>query len=226
MIQQQNITCRSCKGAGESIPKDQICGTCSGKKTIKSPKKLDIEINTGINNDESIVFHQEAHQEPGLTPGDIIITVQVDPHPVFKRKGPNLIMIKQISLQEALSGFCFDVTTLDGRTLKVRSDPNGLICSTNDIKKIRGEGMPMGKNSFTKGDLFITLNVITPKLSFRDAEQVGKILEKPAVTLPAKDESGVVIATDVAGQIPNFEDYNPTNQKKQKKTRKRTTSSM
>jgi len=51
MIQQQNITCRSCKGAGESIPKDQICGTCSGKKTIKSPKKLDIEINTGINND-------------------------------------------------------------------------------------------------------------------------------------------------------------------------------
>jgi len=49
---------------------------------------------------------------------------------------------------------------------------------------------------------------------------VYKILEKPAVTLPAKDESGVVIATDVAGQIPNFEDYNPTNQKTKKNKKK------
>jgi len=84
-------------------------------------------------------------------------------------------MTKQISLQESMSGYCFDVTTLDGRVLKVRSDPIGLIIGSNanDMKKVRSEGMPMGKNSFTKGDLFITLNVITPKLSFRDAEQVG-----------------------------------------------------
>jgi DnaJ family protein A protein 2 len=40
---------------------------------------------------------------------------------VFKRKGSDLIMEKTLSLAESLCGFCFTITHLDQRVLKVRS---------------------------------------------------------------------------------------------------------
>lgn len=40
---------------------------------------------------------------------------------MFKRKGSDLIMEKTLSLAESLCGFCFTITHLDQRVLKVRS---------------------------------------------------------------------------------------------------------
>lgn len=35
---------RSCKGQGETIPKDDLCKTCNGKKIVRAPKKLEVNI--------------------------------------------------------------------------------------------------------------------------------------------------------------------------------------
>lgn len=81
-------------------------------------------------------------------------------HALFKRKGADLIMEKTLSLTEALCGFCFTITHLDGRVLKVESAP-GDIYKHDDIKVIPGEGMPIHGSPFTKGRLFIIFKVST-----------------------------------------------------------------
>jgi len=198
MITQQQISCRSCQGAGETIPKDQLCKTCHGKKIIRAPKKLDINIKPGISNNEAILFRREAHQEPGLTSGDVIIEVAVQPHPTFQRAGQHLVINKKVSIAEALSGFQFQVTSLDKRKLTIRNDPSGTNCVTNSTKIVKGEGMPVSGSS-RKGDLYIKIELdSTAKTTYLPREEVEKLFGKTLSPLSPPTESGVVLAVDAS----------------------------
>jgi DnaJ family protein A protein 2 len=74
----------------------------------------------------------------------------------------DLLIQHKIKLVEALCGFQFAVTHLDGRTLLIKSHPNEII-RPGDIKSIPGEGMPMLKNPFEKGKLLIHFEVEFPE---------------------------------------------------------------
>jgi len=219
MMSQQQITCRSCKGQGETIPKEDICKTCNGKKTTRSPKKLEVNIRAGSNNNESIVFKREAHQEPGLTSGDVVIDVVIEPHPTFKRDGSHLIMQRKISCAEALSGFQFDIKTLDKRQLKIRNDPNGTSCITNQIKIVKGEGMPIPGSS-KKGDLYIKMDLDSTKIPYQDREAVGKLFGVTLPPLAPVTQSGVVTATDAPQSTKIDFDAIEKNERKQQKQKK------
>jgi DnaJ family protein A protein 2 len=65
------------------------------------------------------VFHGEADEYPGTEPGDVIITIKEMPHKLFKRKGADLLIEKEITLLEALTGVDFVVTHLDGTKLRI-----------------------------------------------------------------------------------------------------------
>lgn len=80
--------------------------------------------------------------------------VQVEEHPVYKRKGADLFMEKTITLVEALTGFNFEILTLDKKKVIVSTSP-GEIISPNSIKTVKGYGMPFFKDSFSKGNLLI-----------------------------------------------------------------------
>lgn len=56
----------------------------------------------------------------------MIIVLQQKDHDTFTRDGDNLIMVHKISLTEALCGFEFTVTQLDGRELLIKN-PAGTI---------------------------------------------------------------------------------------------------
>jgi DnaJ family protein A protein 2 len=66
-----------------------------------------------------------------------------------------LILEKEISLAEALTGFQFYITHLDGRELLVCSENN--VTKPNEIKIIENEGMP------SNGHLYIKFNVKFPE---------------------------------------------------------------
>ena len=56
---------------------------------------------------------------PALQPGDVIFVLEPKPHKTFKRVGNDLILDKDITLQEALTGFSFNINHLDDRVLQV-----------------------------------------------------------------------------------------------------------
>lgn len=97
-----------------------------------------------------------------MPPGDVIFVLQVQPHESFERSGNDLLTTVKVTLSEALLGFSrILVTHMDGRGIQVSSPP-GKIIRPKDTIILRGEGMPVYKQSDEKGDMFVVLEVEMP----------------------------------------------------------------
>lgn len=162
-ISQSQTVCSECRGKGESIPEKDKCLKCKGKKVCSIQQILEVEILKGMKNGEKIYFHGEADEYPGIIPGDIIIIVQEknEKHPEFSRKDSDLVYKKTITLAEALTGFKFGLTHLDGRVLIVNSQ-EGDVLKPNEYKVISEEGMPVYKKPSEKGRLIIVFDIKFP----------------------------------------------------------------
>eukprot|EP01127_Copromyxa_protea_P020395 TRINITY_DN682_c0_g1_i11.p1 TRINITY_DN682_c0_g1~~TRINITY_DN682_c0_g1_i11.p1 ORF type:complete len:236 (+),score=48.50 TRINITY_DN682_c0_g1_i11:620-1327(+) len=161
MIQQQHVTCDSCRGTGEVIPASDRCVECNGKKTISENKVLKIDIEKGLQEDKKIIFRGESNEEPGCVTGDIIFVIKEVKHAYFHRDGVHLLIQKDIPLVNALTGISFNIKHLDGRTLHI-STPPGDIIKHEDVREIPNEGMPIHGSPFNRGSLYIKFNVVFP----------------------------------------------------------------
>ena len=65
--------------------------------------------------------------QPDGDAGDVIVILQEEDHPVFRRADIDLIMTKTITLNEALCGCEFIVKHLDGQQLLVKTRPGEVI---------------------------------------------------------------------------------------------------
>jgi hypothetical protein len=65
--------------------------------------------------------------QPDTVTGDIVFVLQLKEHPKFKRKGDDLFVEHTLSLTEALCGFQFPLTHLDGRQLLIKSNPGEIV---------------------------------------------------------------------------------------------------
>lgn len=66
MVQQMQAVCRECTGEGEIINEKDRCKTCSGKKTIKQKKSLEVHIDKGMHDSQKITYSGESNQEVGF----------------------------------------------------------------------------------------------------------------------------------------------------------------
>mmetsp|Transcript_72493 Transcript_72493/g.109379 ORF Transcript_72493/g.109379 Transcript_72493/m.109379 type:complete len:283 (+) Transcript_72493:393-1241(+) len=187
-IIQMQAECDDCGGKGETIDAKYICKGCKGKKVLPEVKVIEVEIDRGMRDGQKITFTEEGDQAPGIIPGDIIVVVkEKDSDSDFVRRGDDLIYEAEITLLEALTGFEFLITHLDGRQLLVKSAP-GDTTKENDIKVISAEGMPRHRNPFQKGSLFVHFTIKWPEPnSFTDEHK--KLL---AAVFPAKSSVGKI----------------------------------
>jgi len=161
MFQQVRTQCPECNGKGEVVAEGKRCVDCTGRKTMKETKILQVEIDKGIKNGKRIVFSGESDQEPGLETGDIIFEVQEEPHPIFKRSGDDLIMERDIPLIDALTGLSFKINHLDEHVVIIESKKGDMV-KPGDIKEVPRQGMPIYGRTYESGSLFIKFNVIFP----------------------------------------------------------------
>lgn len=113
--------CSECNGTGEIIDEADKCQKCNGKKVVKEKKVIEAVIDKGAPHGEKYVFHGEADEHPDMEPGDVVIVVNEQPHKTFKRKGADLLIERDISLLESLTGVDFVVNYLDGSRFRVKS---------------------------------------------------------------------------------------------------------
>ncbi|KAK6138163.1 hypothetical protein DH2020_028099 [Rehmannia glutinosa] len=176
MIQQMQHPCNECKGTGETISDKDRCPQCKGEKVVQEKKVLDVHVEKGMQNGQKITFPGEADEAPDTVTGDIVFVLQQKEHPKFKRKGDDLFVEHSLSLTEALCGFQFILSHLDGRQLLIKSQP-GEVVKPDSFKAINDEGMPMYQRPFMKGKLYIHFNVEFPdSLSPDQVEALSKIL--------------------------------------------------
>ncbi|KAF8009391.1 hypothetical protein BT93_J0394 [Corymbia citriodora subsp. variegata] len=184
MIQQMQQHCNECKGTGETISDKDRCPQCKGDKVVSEKKVLEVVVEKGMQNGQKITFPGEADEAPETATGDIVFILQQKEHPKFKRKGEDLFVEHTLSLTEALCGFQFVLTHLDGRQLLIKSNP-GEVVKPDSFKAINDEGMPMYQRPFMKGKLYIHFTVDFPEsLSPEQVEALRNILpQKPALQL-------------------------------------------
>ncbi|KAK3408309.1 hypothetical protein EUGRSUZ_J00583 [Eucalyptus grandis] len=184
MIQQMQQACNECKGTGETINEKDRCPQCKGDKVVPEKKVLEVVVEKGMQNGQKITFPGEADEAPDTVTGDIVFILQQKEHPKFKRKGDDLFVEHTLSLTEALCGFQFVLTHLDGRQLLIKSNP-GEVVKPDSFKAINDEGMPMYQRPFMKGKLYIHFTVDFPEsLSPEQVEALQSVLpQKPASQL-------------------------------------------
>ena len=195
--------CSVCNGTGEFIKESDKCPECNGRTVIDETKKIQVYITKGMENGEEIVFKGESNEIPNAEPGDFIVTIQENPHKVFKRNFANLMIRKEITLTEALLGVKFPLTHLDGRILIISSSgPTSTTTKKSKLSNpsftpyevikngctmvVEGEGMPYKDDSFQKGDLFIYFEVKFPVTNSVFSKEFCDLLEK---TLPRNKEA-------------------------------------
>jgi molecular chaperone DnaJ len=108
-------------------------------------------------------------------PGDLYVTVHVQEHKLFKRKGNNLTLTVPITFPEAALGADIQVPTLhDPVTLRI---PPGT--SSGRVFRVRGKGVAsQNSHNGTRGDLLVTVDVIVPsKLSAAERSLVAAVAE-------------------------------------------------
>ncbi len=94
--------------------------------------------------------------------GDLLITVNVEPHPVFTRSGDDLGLTLPVAFDEAALGVEMEVPTLDG-TVRLRI-PAGT--PSGRTLRVKGRGVVNGSHI---GDLRVTVQVVVPQRLDDDA---------------------------------------------------------
>jgi DnaJ-class molecular chaperone len=134
-------------------------------------KEIEARIPAGIREGQTIRLKgQGGPGRNGGPPGDVLITLDIAPHPSFTRDGRDLRMDLPISLKEAVLGGKVPVTTLSG-TLTLTVPPNS---NSGKVLRLKGKGLP-GAGNEPAGDLYVRLAVTLPDSADPELEAfVGK----------------------------------------------------
>ncbi len=145
--------------------------------TVERPsgksETLAVKIPPGIEDGKKIRIRGHGQPAPrGGTPGDILLTVRVQPHPYFHRRGNQLCVRVPVTLGEAAAGAKIDVPTpKETVTLSV---PPG----TSSGAKLRVKGHGVAPKNGPPGDLLAEIQIVLPKqLDESDRKAIQQIDE-------------------------------------------------
>jgi DnaJ-class molecular chaperone len=128
-----------------------------GEKRVRLPtgKELNVKIPAGVVAGQQIRLKGQGETAHGHPPGDLLITVNIAPHPFFKVEGSDLRLDLPITLYEAVLGGKVRVPTL-GSAVELSIPKN---TSSGRIFRLKGKGLPKAAGT---GDLFVTTRVMLP----------------------------------------------------------------
>jgi DnaJ-class molecular chaperone len=128
------------------------------EKRVRLPtgKELNVKIPAGVVAGQQIRLKGQGETSPGHRPGDLLITVNIAPHPFFKVDGSDLRVDLPITLYEAVLGGKVRVPTL-GSAVELSIPKN---TSSGRTFRLKGKGLP--KSTGPAGDLFVTTRIMLP----------------------------------------------------------------
>ncbi len=153
--------------------------TCRGQGRVHRERNLSVTIPAGIETGMRLrLSHEGEHGTNGGPPGDLYVAVTVKPHPVFTRKGNDILVDLPIHFATATLGGKVEVPTLKGKTsVKI---PEGT--QHDRILRLKGIGAPALKGNHT-GDQLVRIKIQIPtKLSTRQRELLAAFCKESDLT--------------------------------------------
>lgn len=150
-------TCPQCHGEGKIIK--EPCRDCRGTGKVRKSKTIEVQIPAGIDNGQTIQLSGKGEAgDKGGPSGDLLITIRVRSHAIFRRDGNSVYIDMPITFVQAALGATLKVPTLDG---PVELDiPEGT--QTGSKFRMKGKGIPYLRSK-SRGDQYVTVNVEVPR---------------------------------------------------------------
>ena len=175
--------CGQCEGSGRIIT--EPCPSCQGRQRVYKERTIAVHIPAGIETGMRLRLSNEGeHGVNGGSAGDLYVAITVKPHPVFQRKGNDIVCDVPVSFVTAVLGGKIEVPTLKGTT--VMKVPPG--SQPDKVLRLKGLGIPSLKNHAT-GDQLFTLKVHIPtKLTARQRELLMEFAKESGMSMEADGE--------------------------------------
>jgi molecular chaperone DnaJ len=167
--------CSECEGSGTL--RRQECSGCRGEGRAITSEWLEVRIPPGVGEGSHVRLPGAGNVgRRGGAPGDFVLTIQVEPHPVFRREGDDLHCTVPIGMVEAAMGGHVEVVTPDGPvTIEV---PAGT--QNGQRFRLRKRGVPrLGEDE--RGDLWVEAEIVIPAVT---GDRARELLRELAREIP------------------------------------------
>ena len=132
-----------------------LCGTGG----VRRRKKVHVKVPAGIDNGQAIsVRGQGDRGRNGGPAGDLIVGINVTPHPRLRREGPHIYLDQTVSILQATLGGEVEIPSLDGKIM-CKIEPG---TQPGTTLRLRGRGVP-SLNGRGRGDQYVTIRVEIPR---------------------------------------------------------------
>ena len=179
----QTEKCQTCRGTGRVVR--STCSACAGLGTRVKARQVHVDIPAGVENGVRLRLTGEGRAgNDGGPSGDLIVVVDIEPHPFFERRGADIYVDVPITVAQAALGAQIDIPTLDGQ-MRMKVPPG---TQTGRVFRLPGQGVPRpGKDG--PGDQKVRVVVQTPQ---RLTDEQRELLERWAEleSLDGEDEVG------------------------------------
>ncbi len=164
--------CPQCHGSGRTKPR---CPTCGGSGVTRRPETFEVRIPAGVDTGSRVRVPGKGNAGfDGGPAGDLYIVTDVEPHPVFDRKGDNIYVKVPVTFTEAALGAKVEVPTIDGpSTIKI---PPGT--PSGQKLRLRGKGAPSLRATGVRGDEFVVVQVAVPHVGDERTKEILRELAR------------------------------------------------
>ncbi len=175
--------CHQCEGQGQVIT--DPCTTCRGRQRIHRERTLSVTIPAGIETGMRLrLSHEGEHGVHGGPPGDLFVAVMVKPHPIFGRKGNDIVCDVPVNFVAAVLGGTMEVPTLKGSTM-IKIPPG---TQPEKVLRLRGLGVPSLRGRET-GDQLCRVKIEVPtKLTTKQKDLLTEFAKESGLSLEKEGE--------------------------------------
>jgi len=174
------ITCPECGGSGRQ---KRRCSMCGGSGFLRRPEMFEVRIPPGVDTGSRVRVPGKGNSGlNGGPPGDLYIVTEVEPHPVFERKGDNIYVKVPITVTEAALGAKAEVPTLDGPTT-IRIPPS---TQSGQKLRLRSKGAPSLRGN-ARGDQYVEVQVVVPRIADERSKEILRELARLNPEDPRRD---------------------------------------
>ena len=160
--------CGRCGGKGRII--HQPCPDCHGSGNVRKRRTIQATIPAGIDDGQTISIRGQGHAGVNGGPaGDLLITITVRPHEIFRREGTSVLCDAPITYAQAVLGAELEIPTIDGKVKYTL--PEGT--QTGTTFRLKGKGIP-SLNGGRRGDQYVTVHIETPRNLNREQKEALK----------------------------------------------------
>ena len=173
--------CPKCGGKGRII--HQPCKDCRGSGMMRKRRTIQASIPAGIDNGQTISIRGQGNAgRNGGPAGDLLITITVRPHELFRREGTSVLCEAPITFTQAVLGAELEIPTIDGKVKYTL--PEGTQSGTTF--RLKGKGIP-SINGRGRGDQYVTVYIETPRNLNKEQKEA---LKKFAAAMGEDEASG------------------------------------